>query len=226
MTRCSTQHVMGPKRPLVVCFKPIWMPSRPGLRTSSCHSIFLSQGFRLGPHPSQEVFQMEGIAIPQRKEAWHLGICLTSDLRWNSHVSQPILQSTGPNHLCQKFTYQHRLLSSVIRWFFTALVRPKLEYCSAVWCGLPRSQKSRLEKLQLKVAKAIVRRHDLSHSQVLHAAELPTPFWRRRNHCLRMHICAVEPGNLGELGPPALLDALPALASIRSRSTLRAGHSL
>ena len=32
-------HVKGPKRPLVVCFKPIWMSSRPGLRTSSCHSI-------------------------------------------------------------------------------------------------------------------------------------------------------------------------------------------
>ena len=34
--------------------------------------------------------QVDGVAIPQRKEARHLGICLISDLRWNSHVSQLI----------------------------------------------------------------------------------------------------------------------------------------
>ena len=53
-----------------------------------------SVNFRLGPHPSQEVLQVDGVAIPQRKEARHLGVCLTSDLRcWNSHVSNLILQS-------------------------------------------------------------------------------------------------------------------------------------
>ena len=45
-----------------------------------------SVDFRLGPHPSQEALQVDGVAIPQRKEALHLGVCLTSDLRWNSHV--------------------------------------------------------------------------------------------------------------------------------------------
>ena len=149
--------------------------------------------FRLGPHPSQEVLQVDGVAIPQRNEARHLGVCLTSDLHWNSHGSHLILQSAGPIHLCQKLTigYQHRLSSSVIRRFFIAFVRPKLEYCNAVWCGLPRSQAIRLEKLQLKFAKAIVRRRDLSHPQVLRAAELPTLSWRRRDHCL--HVCTVEP---------------------------------
>ena len=140
--------------------------------------------FRLGPHPSQEVLQVDCVAIPQCKEARHLGVCLTSHLRWNSHVSHLILQSAGPIHLCQKLGYQHRLSSSVIRRFFLAFVRPKLEYCNAVWCGFPCFHPIRLEKLQLKVAKAIVRRLDLSHPQVVHAAELPNLSLRRRDTCL------------------------------------------
>ena len=155
----------------------------------------------------------------QRKEARHLGVCLTSDRRWNSHVSHLILQSAGPIHLCQKLGYQHCLSLSVIRRFFIAFVRPKLEYCNAVWCGLPRSHC--LEKLQLKVSKAIVRRRDLSYPQALRAAELPTLSWRRRDHCLSALWNLVK-----EIGPPALLDALPALASTRSVPALRAGHSL
>ena len=179
--------------------------------------------FFLGPHPSQEVLQVHGVAIPRRKEARHLGVCLTSDLRWNSHVSHLILQSASPIHLCQKLGYQQRLSSSVIRRFFIAFVRPKLECFSAVWCGLPRSQAIRLEnsKLQLKVAKTIVRRRDLSHPQVLRAAELPTLSWRRRDHCLSA-LWNLKKG----IGPPALLDALPALTSIRSVPALHAGHSL
>ena len=164
---------------------------------------------------------MDGVAIPQRKEAHRLGVCLTSDLRWNSRVSNLILKSAGPIHLCQKLGYQHRLSSLVIRRFFRAFVRPKLEYCNAFWCGLPRLQAIRLEKLQLKVVKAIVRRHGLIYPQVLRAAELPTLSWRRRGHCLSVLWNLVR-----GIGPPALLDALPALAITRSMSALCAGHSL
>ena len=38
LSQCSTLHVMGPKTPLVVRFKPIWMPSLAGLLTSTCSS--------------------------------------------------------------------------------------------------------------------------------------------------------------------------------------------
>ena len=93
---------------------------------------------RFGPRPSQEVLQVDGVAIPQRKEARHLGACL----------------SAGPSLtiFAQKLGYQHCLSSSFIRRLFKAFVRPKLEYCNAVWCGLPRWQAIRLEKLQVKVA--------------------------------------------------------------------------
>ena len=105
---------------------------------------------------------MDGVAIiTQRKENQDLGIRLTSDLRWNSHLSQLILQSAGPIHLCKKLGYQHRLPFSVIRHFCVS--SPK-EYCNAFWCGLPRSQAIRLEKLQQKIAKANVRCRDRGHS--------------------------------------------------------------
>ena len=49
-----------------------------------------SVDFSLGPHPSQENLQVDGVAIPQHKEARHFGVWLTSDLRWNSNVSHLI----------------------------------------------------------------------------------------------------------------------------------------
>ena len=63
MTRCcSTQHVMGPKPPLVVCFKPISTPSNPGLLTSTCHSALSNQSISVLAvmHPRQEVLQVHG----------------------------------------------------------------------------------------------------------------------------------------------------------------------
>ena len=54
------------------------MPSRHGLLTSTGVSFnpLKSVDFRLGPHTSQEVLQVDGVAILQRKEARHLGVCL------------------------------------------------------------------------------------------------------------------------------------------------------
>ena len=143
----------GSKTSPYCLLQAISMPSCPGLLTSTCHSILSNQSISVSPPPWQELLQVNGVPIPQRKEARHLGVCLSSDLRWNSHMSHPILQSAGQIHLCQKLWYQHHLSSSVIRRFFIAFFRPKQEYCYAVWCGLPRSQAICLEKLQLKVAK-------------------------------------------------------------------------
>ena len=110
-----------------------------------------SVDFRLGPHPSQEVLQVDGVAIQQRKKvptSWRLlnfrpaleqsrvspdpSICRPYPSLPEARVPAP------PLFIC------HQAILSMI-----AFVSPKLEYCNAVWCGLhlPRSQTIRLEKL-------------------------------------------------------------------------------
>ena len=114
-----------------------------------------------------------------------------------------------------------RLPSLAIRRFYIAFVRPRLEYCNAAWCGLTRIQAVRLEKVQVRVARAIVRCPRCSRSHALQDAGLPTLSWRRREHCLGLLWKLVN-----GIGPPALLNVLPATAASRSSSVLRSSHSL
>ena len=38
-------------------------------------------------------------------------------------------------HLCRTLAFRHNMHGMAIRRFFVAFIRPRLEYCSAVWCG-------------------------------------------------------------------------------------------
>ena len=110
-----------------------------------------SVDFCLGHHPSPDLLQVDGVVIPRRTEARHLGVVLSVDLRWNSHIDHLLSVTAGPVYICQKLAYQHRLPSLAIRRFYIALVRTRLEYCNAAWCGLTRTQALRLEKVQVRV---------------------------------------------------------------------------
>ena len=100
----------------------------------------------IGRHPSPDLLQVDGVVIPRRTETRHLGVVLSVDLRWNSHIDHLLSVTAGPVYLCQKLAYQHRLPSLAIRRFYVAFVRPRLEYCNAAWCGLTHIQALRLEK--------------------------------------------------------------------------------
>ena len=83
--------------PLTVRFKPTWMHmlSHPDLLTSM---DLKSVDFRLAPNPSQE--RGWCCHFPTRGEIRHLNVCLTADLRWNSHVyvSRLILHLAGSEY--------------------------------------------------------------------------------------------------------------------------------
>ena len=98
-----------------------------------------------------------------------------------------------------------------IRRFFVAFIRPRLEYCSAVWCGASPALLKDVEKVQLRVARAIVRNTTLQDVSTLQQARLPTLSWRRREHCLGL----LWQLSIGK-GPPALQASLVPCAQLRS----------
>ena len=101
---------------------------------------------------------------------------------------------------------------NAIRRFFVAFIRPRLEYCSAVWCGASLALLKDLEKVQLRVARAIVRNTTLQDMSTLHwQAWLPTLSWQRREHCLGL----LWQLSIGK-GPPALQASLVPCAQLRS----------
>ena len=166
---------------------------------------------------------MNDTAIPRVQRHVHLGITITSDLRLNDHVATVLKKVAPALHLSLTLAYRHQPVvpPAVIRKFYVAFIRPRMEYCNAVWCvASARSLKS-LEKAQLKVARAIV------HSQrgqpgpeVLSECNLPTLAWRGRVHCLCL-LYILYKGH----GPPSLSELLPATVQARTEIVLRSSHS-
>ena len=142
-------------------------------------------------------------------------------MKWNDHISSILQQVAGPLALCKTLAYRHRLPSKPIRIFYLAFIRPRLEYCSAVWSGCSHSLQLRLEKAQLQAAKAIIRPNQLQGPQLFAQCNLPTLAWRRRQHRLLLLWKLVN-----GLGPPQLQALLPTSAANRSQRILRSPHSL
>ena len=84
--------------------------------------------------------------------------------------------------------YLHKLPSCVLRKFYISCsIRPRLEYCSAVWSGAPSSSLSPLEKLQIKVARAILYQPERQPDKyTLESVNFLTQAWRRRDRCLAL----------------------------------------
>ena len=72
---------------------------------------------------------------------------ITSDLRWNDHVATVLKKVAPALNLTLTLACRHQLPPKVIRKFFVAFVRPRMEYCIAVWCGTSAGSLKLLEPL-------------------------------------------------------------------------------
>ena len=149
--------------------------------------------------------------IPRVFNHTHLGVTLASNLRWDDHIDRLGGKVAGHVHLCRTLAFRHNMHGMAIRRFFVAFIRPRLEYCSAVWCGASPALLKDVEKVQLRVARAIVRNTTLQDLSTLQQARLPTLSWRRREHCLGL----LWQLSIGK-GPPALQASLVPCGQLRS----------
>ena len=114
----------------------------------------------------------------------HLGVTLASNFRWDDHLDRLGGKVAGYVHLCRILAFRQSMHGMAMRRCFVAFIRPRLEYCSAVWCGASPALLMDQEKVHLRVARAIVRNPTLQDVSTLQQARLPTLSWRRREHCL------------------------------------------
>lgn len=177
----------------------------------------------LGAAPPVLSVQLTGSPLPRVDSIIHLGVLLERNLRWSAHIERLLRALAGPVALCKRLAFTHHLPPVVLRRFYLAYIRPRMEYCSAVWGGASHALLFKLEHVQLKMARLLVapaQRH-LSGRDLLEAANLATLEWRRREHRLTILWKLVK-----NLGPPQLSRSLPLSASSRSDCSLRAPHRL
>ena len=110
----------------------------------------------------------------------YLGINLTSDLMWSTHVrlvSQRARQLVG---LLYRQFYQYAD-TNTIKHLYLLLIRPRLEYACTVWDPFLQKDIQLLEEVQkfgAKVCKA--KQWNWSYEELLHTLQLPSLQVRRK----------------------------------------------
>ena len=122
---------------------------------------------------------LAGEVIPQVDTVKHLGVHISRDLRWKSHVHSLLEKVRGRIGVLRRISYRYG--SFFLRQMYVAGIRSTLEYASVVWGNLTQADSLALERLQLQVAKIICHCNDQNkRSALLSRCGLPTLAWRRR----------------------------------------------
>ena len=113
----------------------------------------------------------------------HLGVILSSDLRWSCHIDHIMSKSARLVGLMKRL--KSSLSTSALLSFYKLYIRPTIEYADVVWSGLTTTQSDRLERLQLRIARLICNLplfEHTHHSQLLTSLDLPSLQSRRLFH--------------------------------------------
>ena len=154
---------------------------------------------------------VQGVRVPRLTETRHLGVVLTSKLTWGAHIQCVVSKALPEIVLLKRMAYCLNLPAFTIRRCYIALARPFLEYASPVWNNCTKVDTLRLEKLQLAVARAVLR---LRHRGAMQSSllVLAGPLWLGDGGCI-LYCCF---GACDMERVPVLAAALPAPASERA----------
>jgi len=92
----------------------------------------------------------------------YLGSMLTSDLRWNSHVSNIVIKANKSLGFVKRDLYP--CSESTKRSAYVTIIRPNLEYATAAWDPYQQDQIDVIEAVQQRAARFVKR--DYSRNSV------------------------------------------------------------
>ena len=103
--------------------------------------------------PVQTGYQLHGHTLESVPGGKYLGVHISKDLSWNSHIQQTTAKAT------RSVGFLRRNLrgcpSDVKAQAYTTLVRPVLEYASSVWDPYTIQQINALERVQRQAARFV-----------------------------------------------------------------------
>lgn len=107
--------------------------------------------------PVHFYYNMHGHILESVKTAKYLGITLSSDLKWNTHIQQTVAKA---NRSLSFIRRNLKVNSKTIKErAYQTLVRPKLEYCCTVWDPYTEENIYKLEQVQRRAARYVCHRH-------------------------------------------------------------------
>ena len=107
--------------------------------------------------PIHFYYNMYGHILESVKHAKYLGITISSDLKWNTHIQQTAAKAN--KSLC--FIRRNLKVQSqkIKERAYQTIIRPKLKYCCTVWDPYTSENIRSLEKVQRQAARYACNRH-------------------------------------------------------------------
>ena len=134
--------------------------------------------------PIKNNYTLHGHELEHANTAKYLGVSITSDMRWNQHIS----------NICKKANNTLSFLSRNLNIRDTKIkekayqspVRPTLEYACTTWDPYLKDDKHRIEMVQRRAARYVSYRfhYTSSVSSILEELKWPTLEERRRKQYL------------------------------------------
>ena len=127
---------------------------------------------------------INGISIPMVDRTKLLGVTISSDMCWQTHVEDMVLKGSRALYMLYIMKRFRPPLEQMVKVYIT-YIRPLLEYCAPVFhASLTAQQAEKLERVQKRALK-IIAGYDKSYQQILRQLNLDTLADRRQMICLR-----------------------------------------
>ncbi|XP_072048856.1 uncharacterized protein [Amphiura filiformis] len=103
----------------------------------------VTKNYKMGHHILEEV-----------KHHPYLGVELSNDLKWSTHINQTVTKANKTLGLLKRNIYYCNNSTKSIA--YKSLIRPKLEYCSGIWDPQHKSDGDKLERIKKRAARFTV----------------------------------------------------------------------
>ena len=121
--------------------------------TDKCHSMKIS----LCRNTIETNYKLRSNELTSVSDYPYLGLTFTSNMSWSKHISKA---TTRANRILGLIRRNLRGTSVKIKEkAYLTLVRPHLEYCSAIWNPYTKKDISRIENIQRQAAGFVLNRY-------------------------------------------------------------------
>ena len=156
--------------------------------------------------PTQLPLTINGVPLQQVETVKILGLQVTKNLKWDTHVKDILKKANGRLHLMKTLKHFKMPLFDLNN-IFKGCVRPITEYAAPAWHpGLTSGESAMLEKIQCRACKIMMGREYLSYENALVQCNLNTLSERREQLCKDFFQSLVSSDKFSSWLPPKRKD--------------------
>jgi hypothetical protein len=112
-----------------------------------------------GTNLSTREYSMKGQVLESTQQHPYLGLMLSNDFTWNKHIDQIVTKATRTLNLVRR-NFSTGTTTRTRNMLYKSFIRPKLEYCNAIWDPHTKKYIDKLEAVQNKSARFISKNYN------------------------------------------------------------------